>query len=55
MMRARETPVEPVWPDQASRFLRATLPPSQIGKLPELKYNIPRDGNPYRPANGGLL
>jgi hypothetical protein len=28
MMHAQETPFEPVWPDPASRFLRADLPPA---------------------------
>jgi hypothetical protein len=54
-MRADKTPVAPVWPDLASRFLRAALSPAQIGQLPEFAHDTPRDGNPYRPANGGLL
>ena len=55
MIRAHETTVEPVWPDLASRFLRAALFPAQIGQLPELAHDTPRDSHPYRSANGGLL
>ena len=54
-MRADKTPVEPVWPDPASRFLRAAISPAQIGQLPELAHDTARDSHPYRSANGGLL
>jgi hypothetical protein len=55
MMRAGETPVEPVWADQASRFLRATVPHAQISKLPAFAHNDLQDSHPNRSANGGLL
>jgi hypothetical protein len=55
MMRARETPFEPVWADKASRFLRAIIPHAQISKLPAFAHNNLQDSYPNRSANGGLL
>jgi hypothetical protein len=54
-MRADKTPVEPVLPDPASRYLRAALPPAQFGQLPAFAHNAFQDSHPYRSANGGLL